>query len=440
MLQKEGHRGRRDELARRIDTGVAIISTAPEKARSRDTNFPHCPDKTFYYFTGCTEPEAVLVLLAKNGKCEKSILFCRKKDTTQEMWTGKRYGPEKAKEVFGVDEAYSVGEFEKIALEYLNNRTYGPAFVSFAENYEWGAVWLTQKFSSFKSFPDMRSIHVLTDEMRLIKTSEEIDVMRRAAQISANAHRHAMRMCLPGMMEYEIEAEMTRDFRSIGCDKMSSYEPIVAGGENACTLHYVANKSLLISGDLLLIDYACELYGYASDVTRTFPVSGKFSTEQKALYEVVLDAQKFAIAEVQTGNTFDGPNKKAREIMTEGLVKLGVLTGDVEKLIEENACNKFFPHRTSHWLGLDVHDVGSYKNYEGNSRVLEPGMVLTVEPGIYIPKGMEGVDPKYHGIGIRIEDDILVTETGNEVFSRCAPKEIEEIEALMHPESPVLYA
>ncbi|HKA43290.1 MAG TPA: aminopeptidase P N-terminal domain-containing protein [Burkholderiales bacterium] len=430
------YQGRRNRLAVEMKSGVAIIPTAGERVRNRDAHFPYRFDSYFYYLTGFPEPEAVLVIVA--GAKPKSLLFCRERDPEREIWDGYRYGPEAARDAFGFDEAHSISKLDALMTELLADRD--SLYCHLGNDTAWDARlmgWINQVRGEVRrgiaAPTEIKDVHALLDEMRLVKDVQEQAVMRRAAAISAEAHRRAMRAVRPGRSEFEIEAELLYEFRLRGA-QAPAYTPIVAGGAHACVLHYVQNDAMLQDGDLLLIDAGCELDGYASDITRTFPVNGTFSTPQRAVYELVLAAQAAAIAEVKSGNSWHAPHAAAVKTLAQGMIDLKLLTGTVEEVIEREAYRQFYMHRTGHWLGLDVHDAGDYKR-GGSWRALEPGMVLTVEPGCYIRAGA-GVPRELAGIGVRIEDDVLVTESGNEILSRDAPKTIADIEAMMHTRDP----
>lgn len=422
---------RRIRLAEQMNNGVAVIPTAPERMRNRDAHYLYRFDSYFYYLCEFREPEAVLVVVA--GAQPKSLLFCRDKHPEREVWDGFRYGPDAAKEAFGFDEAYSITLLDEMMPGLLENQA--SLFCHLGSDSAWDARvvgWVNEVRSRARtgvSAPrDIMDVRAMLDEMRVIKSTEEIAVMRRAAEITAGAHQRAMRSTRPGRFEYEIEAELLHEFRRHGA-QAPAYTPIVAGGAHACVLHYVENSGALAAGDLLLIDAGCELDGYASDITRTFPVNGKFSGPQKDLYQLVLAAQAAAMAEIRPGNTWDRPHEAAVGVLARGFVDLGLLTGSVEQVIETEAYKKFYMHRTGHWLGLDVHDAGEYKR-DGQWRKLQPGMVLTVEPGCYVRAG-DGVPERFANIGVRIEDDVVVTANGHEVLTRAAPKAIDEIETLM---------
>lgn len=421
---------RRARLAEQLREGVAIVANGPEVTRNRDSHYAYRFDSYFHYLTAFPEPEAVCVVIA--GNPPRSILFCRDKDAEREIWDGYRFGAEAAQRAFGFDEAYSITELDKKLPELLANQP-RLAYVLGVDN-DWdGRVlgWLNAvraKSRAGVSAPEeIIDVRRWLDEMRVIKDETELDIMRRAAAISSAAHRRAMAKTRPGKFEYEIEAELLHDFVRHGA-RHPAYTAIVAGGANACVLHYVENSSQLKDGDLLLIDAGCELEGYASDITRTFPVKGKFSGPQQAAYEIVLQAQLTAIDTVRPGTRWNEPHDAALRILTQGMVDLKLLQGEVDGLIEQEAYKRFYMHRTGHWLGRDVHDAGEYK-LRGAWRQLEAGMVLTVEPGLYI-RPAEDVPAAFHNIGIRIEDDVAVTETGHEVLS-SAPKTVAEIEACM---------
>jgi Xaa-Pro aminopeptidase len=422
---------RRRVLQQRMGQGVAVIPTAPERFRSRDSDYPYRFDSYFYYLTGFAEPDAILVVIA--GDESRSILFCRERNPERELWDGIRRGPEGAKTELGLDEAYPVGALDEQMPKLLSNQR--ALFYSPGADAAWDARvlgWLNQVRAQARagvSAPaDIRDVRAVLDEMRLAKDDTELAVMRRAAAISAAAHERAMRATRPGRNEYEIEAELLYEFRRRGA-QFPAYWPIVAGGANACILHYRDNNARLAEGELLLIDAGCELDGYASDLTRTFPVNGKFSGPQREIYEVVLAAQKAAIAAVKPGSRWDEPHNTAVRALAQGFIELGLCQGPLEKLIETEDYRRFYMHRTGHWLGLDVHDVGEYKT-SGDWRRLEPGMTLTVEPGCYI-RPADNVPTQFWNIGVRIEDDVVVTPSGCEVLTAAAPKSAHEIESLV---------
>jgi len=422
---------RRARLAARIKRGIAIIPTAPERARNRDSHYPYRYDSYFYYLTGFIEPEAVLVVIA--GDQPKSVLFCRDKDVEREIWDGFRYGPQQAREVFGFDQSHPVGELDARMPDLLANQPQLCCHLGSDEPWDVRVLgWLNavraQVRNGVAAPAAISDVRTVLDDMRLVKDAHELDVMRRAAQISTSAHKRAMRAAAPGRAEYEIEAELLHEFRHGGA-QAPAYTSIVAGGANACVLHYVQNDARLNAGELLLIDAGCELDGYASDITRTFPVNGKFSAAQRDIYQLVLAAQAAAIAEVVPGASWNAPHDAAVRVLAQGLIEFGLCKGSVDKVIESGDYRQFYMHRTGHWLGLDVHDAGDYKR-DGAWRKLEPGMVLTVEPGCYIRPGA-GVPAHFANIGIRIEDDVAVTAKGNEVLTLAAPKTVADIEAWM---------
>ena len=443
---------RRNELAKQIfaktSGGIAVVSTAPEITRNRDSEFPYRHDSDFYYLTGFEEPGATLVMKVdgdgKNFQLQ-SHLFCRPKDPEREIWDGIRLGPEAAPEVLGVDYAHSNQELDRKLGELLADQD--AVYIRLAESAEadrrlrhWMKQVRGQVRSGVNPPSEFHDIEALIHEMRLFKDVHEIEIMRRAAAISARAHIRAMQICTPGMREYQLEAELLHEFRNSGAQSVA-YNSIVAGGANSCILHYRAGSTELRSGELCLIDAGCELDGYASDITRTFPVNGKFTGPQRALYDITLAAQEAAIAMTKPGNTFMQPHEAALKVLTQGLLdeKLLKLTdlGSLENAIETGAYRRFYMHRTSHWLGMDVHDVGSYREASRDSssedkpwRVLKSGMVITIEPGLYIRPAAD-VDEKFWNIGIRIEDDAVLNNSGCELISRGVPVKADEIEALM---------
>ncbi|MCL1825480.1 MAG: aminopeptidase P N-terminal domain-containing protein [Betaproteobacteria bacterium] len=411
--------------------GVAIIPTAPERERNRGTFFPYRADSHFLYLCGFREPEAVLVLIADDSP--RQFLFCRAKNEEQEIWTGHRYGPEAAAERFGFDSAWPIVELDRKLPELLINQ---PAlWTNLTVEPEWDRRILAAlkaaraTVRSGDTAPKtVHEISALLDEMRLIKDEAEIALMRRAGEISARAHYRAMRATQPGRFEYEIEAELLYAFRAAG-SPFPAYPPIVASGPNACVLHYTDNDRRMADGELLLIDAGCELDGYASDITRTFPVNGRFSGAQRDLYQLVLAANHAARAEVRPENTWNAPHEAAVAVLTQGFIDLGLLRGSAQELIETEAYRRFYMHRTGHWLGLDVHDAGQYKT-KGQWRPFVPGMTLTIEPGCYI-RPADDVPEAFWNIGIRIEDNALVTPDGCEILTEGVPREIEGIEGLM---------
>ena len=412
--------------------GIAIIPTAPHQSRNGDVLFQFRPDSDFYYLTHFPEPESVAVLVPGRPEGE-FLLFCRQRDALKETWDGRRQGLVGAIENYAADQSFPIEELDNQLPSLLENRdkvftTMGryPEFDS--ELIQWVSEVRSKQRSGVHAPGEFVDLGHILHEMRVIKKKDEQKLMRDAGKLSAAAHQRAMRVTVPGMIEYQVQAELECEFR-LGGSEWPAYPSIVAGGENACILHYTENNCVLNDGDLLLIDAGAELDCYASDITRTFPVNGKFSGPQKALYEVVLAAQKASIESVKADRPLIDYHSVATEIITDGLIDLGLLQGDRNELIETNAHQRFYMHRTGHWLGMDVHDVGDYK-IDDDWRLLEPGMVLTVEPGLYINPAND-VDPKWHHIGIRIEDDILVTRKGNENLSAEVPKEVDDIESLM---------
>jgi Xaa-Pro aminopeptidase len=423
---------RRARLAGAMGAGIAFVPTSAERTRNRDAHYPYRFDSYFYYLTGFREPDAVLAVIA--GAKPRHILFCRDKDPEREIWDGFRYGPEAARAAFGFDEAHPITRLDAIAPELITGHT--TLHCHFGGDAAWDARvtgWINQVRGRARAGTvaprEVKDVHVPLDEMRLVKGPEELAVMRRAAAITAGAHRRAMRATKAGAAEYEIEAELLHEFRRHGA-LAPAYTPIVAGGERACVLHYVENDGVLADGELLLIDAGCELDGYAADLTRTFPVSGKFSSAQRDIYDMVLAAQAAAIAAVQPGAPWEAPHRAAVNVLAQGLIDLKLLAGGLAEVVESESYKRFYMHRTGHWLGLDVHDAGDYK-VNGEWRQLAPGMVLTVEPGCYI-RPAPGIPERYAGIGVRIEDDVVVTASGADVLTRDAPKQAADIEAWMN--------
>ena len=431
MTDNRIYAGRRAAMLAQMQQGIAIVPTAPERVRNRDSEYLYRFDSYFYYLCGFAEPEAVLVLIA--GPQPQSLLFCREKNPERETWDGFRYGPDAAREAFGVDAAYPIGQLDEKLPALMANQ---PALhYAAGMDPQWDARilgWLNQVRAQGRtgvSAPQrIHDVRVALDEMRLLKDEREAALMRSAAGISAKAHQRAMRATRPGRMEYEIEAELLYEFRRNGA-QFPAYWPIVAGGANACVLHYSDNKARLEDGALLLIDAGCELDGYASDITRSFPVNGKFSGPQKDVYELVLAAQAAAIAAIRPGAAWDAPHEAAVGVLAQGMIDFGLCRGSLDKVIEAGDYKRFYMHRTGHWLGLDVHDAGEYK-IDGKWRPLVAGMVLTVEPGCYIRRA-EDVPEAYWDIGVRIEDDVLVTGEGCEVITAETPKSVAAIEALV---------
>ncbi|NOY71340.1 MAG: M24 family metallopeptidase [Gammaproteobacteria bacterium] len=416
--------------------GMAILPTNAESTRSADTFHPFRAASDFFYLTGFSEPDAVAVFIGgKSASKQSFILFCRDKNPEKERWEGYRAGQEGAVATYGASDAFSIEDIDERMPELLlgQNRLFLP-MKSADEQHHQIMDWLSDAGKQIRSGASAPTacfaIENVLHEMRLRKDREEIKTMRTAAQISAAAHCLAMKKCQPGMYEYELEAELLYEFKRKGAEA-PAYSSIVGGGANACVLHYITNKSILKDGDLVLIDAGAEWGTYAADITRTFPVNGRFSPTQSAIYELVLKAQEAAIAKIRPGVAWNVPHDIAVKVLTQGLVALRLLKGEVKALIKKKAYRRFYMHRTGHWLGLDVHDVGDYR-VDGKWRKFEPGMVLTVEPGLYIAAGEQGVAKKWWDIGVRIEDDILVTSQGCEVLSRGVPKKIAEIERLMN--------
>ncbi len=411
---------------------IAILPNAKVSTRNRDVDYPFRSESSFHYLSGFDEPESIVVIVPGREHGEY-ILFCRERNLEKEIWDGYRAGQEGAVEKYGADDSYPFSDLNDILPGLLEDKEKVFYTMGNVPSFDHRVIgWLNDLRNASRQgkhcpYEIVELDHIVHD-LRLYKSSGEVKAMRKAAEISAQAHIRAMQFTKPGKWEYQVEAELLHEFMLNGC-RSSAYPSIVGGGENGCILHYVENDNRLKNKELLLIDAGAEYDYYAADITRTFPVNGKFTSAQKALYQLVLDAQKAAIAAVQPGNHWNQPHEAAVNVLTEGLLELGLLKGKLETLIEQEAYREFYMHRTGHWLGMDVHDVGDYK-VGGEWRVLEPGMVLTVEPGLYI-RDPEHIDKKWHFIGIRIEDDVLVTKTGHDVLSAAAPKEVDEIEALM---------
>lgn len=432
-MKNSEYRKRRKKLMDMLgDDSIAILPAAPEKIRNRDVAFRYRPDSDFFYLTAFAEPEAVLALIPGRSQGE-FILFCRERDPEQEVWHGSRAGLEGACNDYGANDAYPITDMDDILPGLLENReriyyTMGND-IAFDQRVLGWVNRVRGKIRTGVHAPEeFISLNHILHDMRLYKSRHEISKLRDAATISAKAHVRAMKACRPGMMEYQVEAELLHEFMRRGAFS-AAYPSIVGSGGNSCVLHYIDNTREMKDGDILLIDAGAEYEGYASDVTRTFPVSGRFSDHQRAVYEIVLAAQLAAIDAVKPGNHWNQPHDSAVEVLTEGLVALGILKGSAQTLIEKEDYKRYFMHKTGHWLGMDVHDVGDYKLGD-EWRMLEPGMALTVEPGLYFPP-QKGLAKKWWNIGVRIEDDVLVTKSGHEVLSRDAPKSIPEIEALM---------
>jgi Xaa-Pro aminopeptidase len=427
---------RRRELVRAVGPdAVLLVPAAAEVTRNRDVHYPFRQSSDFAWLTGFPEPDAIAVIAPKRKEGEL-VLFCRPRDPEREVWDGFRSGTEGAVEQFGAAEAFPLAELDDKLPELLGDRRtlYYPLGLDDELDLKvmrWLRAVRGKARAGVRAPTELITSDRILHERRLIKSKAELNTMRQAARISAAAHRRLMQTCRPGLTERQLETTFLHACAEQG-GRFQAYPPIVGGGANACVLHYVDNADTLCDGDLVLIDAGCELHGYASDITRTFPVNGRFSDAQRTLYELVLAAQRAAIAEVRPGNRWSAPHKAALKVLTRGLVELGLLEGsvkDVPALIKEEKYKPFYMHRTGHWLGMDVHDVGDYKQ-DGKWRTLEPGMVLTVEPGLYVAPDAEAPE-RFRGIGIRIEDDVAVTADGHEVLSADVPKDPNEIEALM---------
>jgi len=430
------YRQRRQQLMAKIGNGTAIFRSAPMAVMHNDVEYAFRQDSDFFYLTGFNEPEAVAVL-APHHQEHQFVLFVQPKERDKEVWTGYRCGVEKAKEIFGADEAYPIAEMDEKLPQYLEKAD--RIYYHLGRDRAFNETLLKHWQRLMATYPKRGTGPIAIEDsgpilhaMRQVKSPAELELMRKAAAISVEAHNQAREIAAPGRYEYEVQAEMERIFRLQG-GMGPAYPSIVASGSNACVLHYIENNRQMQDNELLLIDAGCAYGYYNADITRTFPVGGKFTPEQKALYEIVLEAQLQAIAQVQPGNPYNQFHDTAVRVITEGLVELGIIKGEVDKLIEEEKYKPFYMHRTGHWLGLDVHDVGVYQHGE-SPQILQSGQVLTVEPGLYIvpetkpAEDQPEIDPRWSGIGIRIEDDVLVTSTGHEVLTAGVPKLIEELE------------
>ncbi len=433
MKQSE-FKKRRKTLMQQIGNGnIALIASAFNQTRNRDVEFPFRQDSDFFYLSGFNEPDSLAVFIPGREQGEY-ILFCREFDEKKALWEGAHAGLEGATEYFEADDSFPIDDIDDILPGMLENKA--KVFYPMGRDgeldhqiMEWINQLRKQVRSGINAPGELVSLEHILHEMRLFKSSEELKLMRRAAEVSCQAHKLAMQKCKPGLYEYQVEAEIVHEFMQQGL-RAVAYPSIVAGGKNACVLHYVENKAKLKKNDLLLIDAGVECDHYAADITRTFPVSGKFNTAQKKLYQLVLNAQYAAIEQIKPGAPWNKAHDVSVQVLTEGLVELGLLKGRVSKLIKDEKYKQFYMHRIGHWLGMDVHDVGDYK-VDDEWRLLEPGMVLTIEPGLYIPENCSTVDAKWRGIGIRIEDDVLVTKQGYEVLTQPLVKEIDDIESLM---------
>ncbi len=433
ISKNEYARRRKHLMAMMESDSIAIIPSAHEVTRSRDTEFLFRQDSDFMYLTGFNEPDSVLVLIP-GRRAGQVVLFCRDRDVERELWDGRRAGPEGAVKNFAMDDAFPIGDIDEIVPGLIEGRKHIYYSMGHNDSFDRQVMgWVNQIRSQVRTGAkppgDFIDLAFLLHEQRLIKSAAELRIMRRAGEISAEAHCRAMRECKPGRYEYQLEAAIHHEFADNGA-RSPAYNSIVGAGENGCILHYTENTDKMRDGDLVLIDAGCEYEGYAADITRTFPVNGKFSPEQKALYDIVLKAQLAAIKKVRPGNAWNQPHDATVRVITRGLIELGLLKGDEKQLIKDEAYRDFYMHRAGHWLGMDVHDVGDYR-VGGKWRQLEPGMVLTIEPGIYVSPNNTKVPKKWRGIGIRIEDDVAVTADGCEVLTAGVPKTTDDIEALM---------
>lgn len=425
---------RRKQLMRMMGkNSIAILPTAQEKNRNNDVQYGFRPDSDFYYLSGFPEPEAVVVLIPGRPQGEY-ILFCREKNPEKELWDGNRTGQEGAVTDYGADDSFPITDLDDILprmLEQVERVFYAMGCDRDLDKRmsEWINHIRAASRQGIQGPLEFIALDHYLHELRLYKSRAEIATMRKAAKISAFAHKRLMRECQSGKYEYELEAAFIHE-SSIRGAREQAYPSIVGGGNNACVLHYVDNDHVLQDGDLVLVDAGCELDCYASDITRTYPINGKFSNAQKILYELVLKAQLAAIEQVKPGNNWNNPHEAAVKILAKGLLDLGLIKGTLKSILENESYKQFYMHKTGHWLGMDVHDVGDYK-IDGHWRVLEPGMVLTIEPGLYIPIGAKRIAKKWQGIGIRIEDDVLVTKDGYDILSKDTPKSVADIEKLM---------
>lgn len=433
-IQQREFADRRERLAAQLPINSAVIvPSAKLQHRNSDVESPFRQDSDFYYLSGFDEPEALIVIV-KDQAVVTYHLFCQPRDPEMEIWNGYRSGPEGVKIDFLADKAFSIEEVDERLPELLDgidsiHFCMGTCYQTESRVESWLTSMRKKRRQGVTVPSRLIELSSVLHEMRLIKSVQEIEVMRSAGEISAQAHVRAMQICCPGLMEYQLEAEIIHHFMQNGC-RLPAYSSIVGGGKNGCVLHYVSNNSMLREGDLVLIDAGCETDYYAGDITRTFPVNGRFNDAQRALYELVLKAQMACIEELKPGIPWEQTHDTSVRVITEGLVGLGLLKGNVGELIDCGAYKAFYMHRLGHWLGMDVHDVGDYK-VAGEWRLLEPGMVMTVEPGIYVAPDNENVDARWRGIGIRIEDDVLITDNGCEVLTGLVPKTVDEIETLM---------
>jgi len=431
-LNQKVYLRRRKQLMRMMsDNAVAILPSAPMLVRNRDVEHGFRQDSDFMYLSGFDEPDSVIVLIPGRKQGEY-VLFCRERDPKKETWNGRRFGPEGVVEHFCANEAYSIDSLEEILPGLMENRE--SVYFSIGLNPTFDKHVLncvnelrSQSRRGTRAPYEFVSLEYLLHDMRLFKSREEVSLMRKAAKISVQAHINAMKKCQPGLREYELEAEFLFEFKRNGADW--AYTSIVGGGENACVLHYTENNAVLNDKQLVLIDAGAEYQGYAADITRTFPINGKYTVPQQEIYELVLQAQEAAFAKIKPGNHWNDPHDAAVRILTKGMVELGLLKGRPTQLIKDSNYMKYYMHRTGHWLGMDVHDVGDYK-VDDKWRLLEKGMVLTVEPGLYIPAGSRGAK-RWWNIGVRIEDDLLVTKDGYDLLTKGLPRTVAEIEEVM---------
>jgi len=433
MLDKQfNFSERRSELSKKVlDDSAIIVASSPVKSRISDTDYLYRQDSNFYYLSGYEEPESIL-LIRPYAKKDNFIIFCRDRDPLKEQWDGFRSGQTGAVQDFGADKSLSISSIDSLMPDLLA----GAKNIYYSMSSPCGLdkrinIWVDQIRLNTRAGAEppqnLLSLDSIIHEMRLLKSDEEIEVMKQAAEITTEAHIRAMKAVKPGMFEYQLEAEYLYAFNKNGA-RAPAYNSIVGGGNNACILHYVENNSELKDGDVVLVDAGCEYKYYASDVTRTFPVNGSFTEEQKQIYSVVLEAHKQSMDQLKPGNKWNLAHEKSVEVIVEGLIDLGIIKGSKQEAIDTGEYSKYYMHRIGHWLGMDVHDVGSYKQ-DGDWRDLEPGMVMTIEPGIYILDSLEGVEDKWKGIGVRIEDDVLVTQEGFEVLTPDIPRSIEEVES-----------
>lgn len=433
MIKPSEFARRRKQLMRMADDdAILILPAAPERIRSKDTHYPYRQDSDFWYLSGFAEPEAVLVLVP-GRKHGESLLFCRERDADKEAWDGPRAGPEGAIDAFGMDDAYPISDLDDILPGLLEGRS--RVYYHFGRDTEFDLKligWVNRVRAQVRQGAqpphEFLELGHFLHELRLFKSPAEIRLMERSADIACRAQVAAMRATRVGAFEYEVEAALQQAYRANNA--VAAYEPIVGGGANGCVLHYRANNARLNDGDLLLVDAGAEYGLYASDITRTWPVNGHYSKEQRVLYEIVLDAQRAALAEARPGRPWIAGHEAAVRVLTEGMLSLGLLKGTLKQNLASGDYRRFYMHKTGHWLGLDVHDVGEYK-LAGDFRELEPGMAFTIEPGLYIAPGSKGVPAKFQGIGIRIEDDVLITKDGNRVLTDGVPREVDAIEAVM---------